>query len=147
MAPAVAAYYSYLLGGKHLGERRFRCPVLDVEVILSFMYADKEIKAPQGGIKPVEAGSCTSIKADKCFVQLTGSQIVTLHDRRAGKEGSRGHGLGAVVGEGLGKAGATRTRARPHQGADERPRPANLHWHPQSLIGTRDVSSILWKVL
>lgn len=81
MAPGIAAYYSYLRR-KSAGERRFWCPVLDVAVILSFMYADKEIKAPRGGIKHVRAGSCTSIKADKCFVQLTGSQIATLREAR-----------------------------------------------------------------
>lgn len=90
MAPGIAAYYSYLRR-KSAGERRFWCPVLDVAVILSFMYADKEIKAPRGGIKHVRAGSCTSIKADKCFVQLTGSQIATLRAgiavwREAGEE-------------------------------------------------------------
>lgn len=77
MALGIAAYYSYLRR-KSAGERRFWCPVLDVAVILSFMYADKEIKAPRGGIKHVRAGSCTSIKADKCFVRLTGRQIATL---------------------------------------------------------------------
>lgn len=49
------------------------------------MYVDKEIKAPWGCIKHVRAGSCTSIKADKCFVQLMGSQIATLWDRRAAR--------------------------------------------------------------
>lgn len=83
MAHGTAVYYSYLPEEKHLDERRFWCPVLDVAVILSFMYADKEIKAPWGGIKHVRAGSCTSITADKCFVQLLGSQIATLRDRRA----------------------------------------------------------------
>lgn len=49
------------------------------------MYADKEIKAPGRCIKHVRAGSCTSIKADKCFVQLMGGQIATLGDRRAAR--------------------------------------------------------------
>lgn len=49
------------------------------------MYADKEIKAPGRCIKHVRAGSCTSIKADKCFVQLMGSQIATLGDRESGQ--------------------------------------------------------------
>lgn len=47
------------------------------------MYVDKEIKAPWGCIKHVRAGSRTSIKADKCLVQLMGSQMFALRDRSA----------------------------------------------------------------
>ena len=91
--------------------KTFWCPVLDVVVILSFMSADKEIKAPWGGRKHVRAGGCTSIKADRRFVQLMGSQIATLRGRIAPRRGA-GRPPGLRDRRGTGEAGAQRrTRA------------------------------------
>lgn len=72
------------------------------------MYADKEIKAPRGCIKHVRAGSCTSIKADKCFVQLMGGQIATLGDRRA----ASGEAEGGILWGGVGVGGTGTRRDR-----------------------------------
>lgn len=74
------------------------------------MYADKEIKAPWGCIKHVRAGSCTSIKADKCFVQLMGSQIATLRDRRAASSEAEGVCLRGGGGSGGGGTESRRDR-------------------------------------
>ena len=70
---------------KHLGERHFLVPCsgwLSNPLIYVCRQGDQ---SPRGCIKHVRAGSHTSIKADKRFVQLTGGQIATLGDRRAAR--------------------------------------------------------------
>lgn len=77
MAPGISTYDSYLLEAKAPQRKTFLVSCsgwLGNPLIYVRRQGDQ---SPQGCIKHVRAGSCTSIKADKCFVQLMGGQIAT----------------------------------------------------------------------